>query len=126
VYHLQAAIAACHCAAKDYESTDWRQILSLYERLVEIDSSPVVALNHAIVVANLRGPQAGIDAIAAIPNLKALKAYYLLYAALGEFQARLGRSQAAAANFRTAQQLAGIKSEQRFLANRLEACEAQA
>src|SRR5215831_12336869 len=51
-YHLQAGIAACHCAAKDYESTDWGQILDLYDRLVEFDRSPVVELNRAIVVAN--------------------------------------------------------------------------
>jgi RNA polymerase sigma-70 factor (ECF subfamily) len=54
-YHLQAGIAACHCAAKDYESTDWSQILSLYDRLVESDASPVIALNRAIVIANIRG-----------------------------------------------------------------------
>jgi RNA polymerase sigma-70 factor (ECF subfamily) len=69
-YHLQAGIAACHCAAKDYESTDWRQILSLYDRLVEFDNSPVVALNRAIVVANIHGPGAGLDAVAAIQRLE--------------------------------------------------------
>src|SRR5207244_13321899 len=47
-YHLQAGIAACHCAASDYESTDWPQILSLYDRLLELDDSPVIALNRAV------------------------------------------------------------------------------
>ncbi len=65
-YHLQAAIAACHCAAADYESTDWRKILSLYDRLLELDNSPVIALNRAVAVANVHGPQAGIDAVAEI------------------------------------------------------------
>ncbi len=60
-YHLQAGIAACHCAAKDYASTDWRQILSLYDRLLEFDDSPVVALNRAVALAEVRGPQAGIE-----------------------------------------------------------------
>src|SRR5256885_8377145 len=64
-YHLQAGIAACHCAAKDYESTDWRQILSLYDRLAEFDDSPVVALNRAIVVANIHGPKAALHNVAA-------------------------------------------------------------
>ena len=47
-YHLQAAIAACHCAAKDYQSTDWAQILSLYDRLLEMNDSPVIVLNRAV------------------------------------------------------------------------------
>src|SRR4030095_12120401 len=76
-YHLQAGIAACHCAAKDYASTDWEQILSLYDRLVAIDDSPVAALNRAIVVANVRGPKAGLEAVAAIPRLEQLNSYYL-------------------------------------------------
>ena len=81
-----------HCAAKDYESTDWPQILSLYDRLIEFDDSPVVALNRAIVVANIHGPQAGLDAVAAIQRRDKLKSYYLLYAVLGEFEARLNNS----------------------------------
>ena len=125
VYHLQAGIAACHCAAKDYESTDWRQILSLYDRLVEFDDSPVVALNRAIVVANLHGPRAGLDAVAAIQRLEKLNSYYLLYAVLGEFEARLNHSQAAAGHFRKSLRLAEIKSERKFLSKRLLACKGQ-
>jgi RNA polymerase sigma-70 factor (ECF subfamily) len=118
-YHLQAGIAACHGAAKDYATTDWPQILSLYDRLVELDDSPVVALNRAIVIANVRGPQAGLDAIAAIRNLEALNTYHLLYAVLGEFEARLNHFKAAADHFRKSLQLANIKSEQTFLSKRL-------
>ena len=123
VYHLQAGIAACHCTAQDFASTDWRQILSLYDRLVELDGSPVVALNRAIVIANLHGPQAGLEALAAIRDLEALNTYYLLHAVLGEFESRLNHAQAAAGHFRKSLQLAGIKSEQAFLAKRLRACE---
>ncbi len=122
-YHLQAGIAACHCAAKNYESTDWQQILSLYDRLVETDGSPIIALNRAIVIANLRGPKAGLAAVAAIQDLEKLNSYYLLYAVQGEFESRLNHSQAAAAHFRKALQLAEIKSEQVFLSKRLQACE---
>jgi RNA polymerase sigma factor (sigma-70 family) len=122
-YHLQAGIAACHCAAKNYMSTDWPQILSLYDRLVEFDDSPVVALNRAIVIANLHGPKAGLDAIAAIRDLEMLNTYYLLPAVLGEFESRLNHAQAAAGHFRKSLQLAEIKSEQAFLAKRLQACE---
>jgi predicted RNA polymerase sigma factor len=63
-YHIQAGITACHCAAKDYESTDWSHILSLYGRLLEFDDSPVTALNRAVAVANVHGPRAGIAAVA--------------------------------------------------------------
>jgi len=124
-YHLQAGIAASHCAAKDYESTDWRQILSLYDRLVEFDNSPVIALNRAIVVANIHGPGAGLDAVAAIQGREKLDAYYLLYAVLGEFEAQLNDPLAAAGYFRRSLQLAETKSEQLFLSKRFRACEDQ-
>ena len=124
-YHLQAGIAACHCAARDYAATDWGHILELYDRLVEFDDSPVVALNRAVAVAEVHGPQAGIEAVGAIRNLQSLESYYLLYAVLGEFESRMNHAPAAAAHFRKAIQLAEIKSEQMFLANRLHASEEQ-
>jgi RNA polymerase sigma-70 factor (ECF subfamily) len=122
-YHLQAGIAACHCAARDYASTDWPQILALYDRLVEIDGSPVVALNRAIAVANVRGPAAGIAAIEAIRDREKLESYHLLYAVLGEFEARRGRQPAAADFFQRALKLADTKSEQAFLEKRLRDCQ---
>jgi len=109
-YHLQAGIASCHCAAKDYESTDWRHILELYDQLIGLDESPVVALNRAVALAEVDGPQAGIEAVGAIRNLQSLESYYLLYAVLGEFEARLDHRQAAAEHFRKSLQLAEIKS----------------
>lgn len=124
-YHLQAGIAACHCAAPDYESTDWRQILALYDQLAEFDGSPVVALNRAIVVANLHGPKAGLDCVAAMPDRDKLESYHLLYAVLGEFESRQNDPLAAAGYFRKAMQLAKTGSEQEFLMKRFEACEAQ-
>ena len=124
-YHLEAGIAACHCAAKDYESTDWPQILSLYDRLIEFDDSPVAALNRAVAVANIKGPKAGVDAIAAIQNKEKLESYYLLYAVLGEFEAQLNDPLAAAGYFRKSLQLAEIKSEQVFLLERFRACQEQ-
>jgi RNA polymerase sigma factor (sigma-70 family) len=121
-YHLQAGIAACHCAAKDYESTDWQQILSLYDRLIEFDQSPVVALNRAVAFAKIRGPQAGITAVAAIRSSQKLKSYYLLYAVLGEFEAQLDHKKAAAEHFRRSFELAETKSERAFLLKRLQSC----
>lgn len=123
-YHLQAGIAACHCAAKDYASTEWPQILALYDELVTFDDSPIVALNRAVALAEVQGPQAGIEAVGAIQNLQSLESYYLLHAVLGEFESRLNHRQAAAAHFRKSLQLAEIKSEQAFLSKRLRDCEA--
>src|SRR5260370_2731005 len=89
-YHLEAGIAACHCAAQDYESTDWRQILSLYDRLVELDQSPVVALNRAVAVAEVHGPVAGLAAAHGIRNPTQLDFYYRHYDVPGEFSASRG------------------------------------
>jgi len=125
-YHLQAGIAACHCAAPDYESTDWPHILSLYNGLIEIDESPVVALNRAVAVANVHGTEAGIEALQAIRNRAKLDTYYLLYAVLGEFEVQLNRGENAAAYFRRALELADTKSERQFLAKKLKrACSLQ-
>jgi predicted RNA polymerase sigma factor len=119
-YHLQAGIAACHSVASDYESTDWRKILSLYDRLLELDDSPVIALNRAVAVANVHGPQAGIEAVERIENGSQLKSYYLLYAVLGEFEKQLNNFQAAIDNFRKALELTELTSEQLFLSKRLQ------
>ena len=109
-YHLQAGIAACHCAAKDYGSTDWPQILSLYDRLVEMNDSAVILLNRAVALANVHGPKAGIEAVQAIQNRQELTSYYLLYAVLGEFEADLNNKEAAANYFRKSLELTTIKS----------------
>ena len=124
-YHLQAGIAAVHNAAVDYAATDWAQILDLYDRLVAYDNSPIIALNRAVALAEVYGPQVGLEAVAAIPDLQALKSYYLLHAVLGEFEFRRGQFRVAAAHFNTAVQLAELKSEQMFLARRLQACLSQ-
>lgn len=118
-YHLQAGIAACHCAARDYESTNWPHILTLYNGLVQIDDSPVVALNRAVAVANVHGAEAGIEAVEAIRNRAKLDTYYLLYAVLGEFEVQLKRVGNAAGYFRQALELADTKSERQFLARKL-------
>src|SRR5437870_4195563 len=124
-YHIQAGIAACHCEAPNYDSTNWRQILALYDRLIQFDNSPVVALNRAVAVANVHGPKAGLEAVAAIENRDKLESYYLLYAVLGEFEAQMNDPLAAAGYFRRSLQLAETKSEQLFLSKRFRACEDQ-
>lgn len=122
-YHVEAGISASHCAAKDYESTNWPRILSLYDLLIDMDDSPVVALNRAVAVANVHGPRAGIAAVEAIRNREQLNSYYLLYAVLGEFESLLSNRQAAINYFRKSLELATIKSEMKFLSKRLSSLE---
>lgn len=122
-YHLQAGIAACHCAAKDYASTDWEKILLLYDRMLTLDDSPVVALNRAVALAEARGPQAGIKAVNAIPDLKALESYYLFHAVMGDFELQLNHLPIAAAHFQRALELAEMPPEKKFLEKRLQSCE---
>ena len=124
-YHLQAGVAAVHCAAKDYESTDWAQILSLYDRLVELDNSPVVALNRAVALTQVHGARSGLEAVDAIANPQALESYYLFYAVRAELEWQLSDYTAATEHFRQALKLTEVKSEQLFLSKRLRECEEQ-
>jgi len=121
-YHLQAGIAACHATAITYESTDWAKILSLYDRLIEFDGSPVVALNRAVAVASVHGPGAGLQTVRGIRDRQKLDAYYLFYAVIGELEMRLNNHEAAAQEFRKAFELAETKSERAFLLKRLQRC----
>jgi RNA polymerase sigma-70 factor (ECF subfamily) len=121
-YHLQAGIAACHDMAPDYESTDWQRILFHYDQWVALNDSPLVALNRAVALANVKGPQAGLEAVAAIPNREQLGDYYLVDAVLGDFEEQVGDFKAAAEHFRRAMQNTEVTSERAFLEKRLLAC----
>lgn len=119
-YHLQAGIAAIHCTAPDYASTDWARILRHYDELNRLKPSPIVALNRAVAVAHLHGPQAGLNAIAEIPQRDRLDTHYLLHAVVGELHWRLKDHRAAAGSFRRALQLAQVGPEQLYLTRMLE------
>jgi RNA polymerase sigma-70 factor (ECF subfamily) len=119
-YHLQAGIAAIHCTAADYASTDWARILRHYDELYRIKPSPIVALNRAVAVAHQHGPQAGLDAVAAIPQRDRLESHYLLHAVTGELHWRLQQHRLAAENFRRALALAHVGPEQLYLSRLLE------
>jgi RNA polymerase sigma-70 factor (ECF subfamily) len=95
----------------------------MYDRLVQFDGSPVVALNRAVAVANLRGPEAGIAAVKAIPNRPQLNGYYLLYAVLGDLEMRRRDFGPAAEHLRKALSFAELQSEKAFLAKQISACE---
>lgn len=121
-YHLEAAIAAVHTGAPSVEETDWEQIVSLYDTLMEILPSPVVALNRAIAVAQRDGPERGLEEIHAIVDGDRLAAYPFYPAALGEMELRAGKDAQAREHFRTALALARSPVERRFLEGRLAAC----
>jgi RNA polymerase sigma-70 factor (ECF subfamily) len=121
-FHLQAGIAACHTVAESYDSTDWKKILSLHDMLVELDDSPVFALNRAVAVAKVYGPEAGLKAVQEIQNNRPINRYYLLHAVLAEFNMELGQFRQAIDSFRQAHELTTVKSEQVFLANKLARC----
>ncbi len=122
-YHIEAGIAACHSTAADETSTDWPRILSLYDCLVELNASPIVALNRAVAVARVHGPQAGLDALDAIIARRSLETYHLHHAVRGTFAAELGRFTEALVHFHKAEILATLPSEREFMARRIRECE---
>jgi RNA polymerase sigma-70 factor (ECF subfamily) len=123
-YHVEAAIAAAHDSAPSVDETDWASIVSLYDRLMAIAASPVVALNRAVAVAQRDGAERGIEMLHAIQDRDRLKSYPFYPAALGELELRRGNREAAREHFSAALVLARSPMERRFLEKRLQACEA--
>lgn len=119
-FHLQAGIAALHSVAPDHARTDWGRILAHYDALLRLRPSPIVALNRAVAVAQVHGPQAGLDAIAAMPHREQIESHYLLHAVAGELHRRLRQHDAAAESFRRALALARVGTEQVHLTRLLE------
>lgn len=120
VYAIQAAIAAVHASAETAESTDWGQVVALYDLLLRAEPSPVVELNRAVAVAMRDGPKAGLTLIENILARGELKGYHLAHAALADLNRRLGRYPEAADSYREALELATQDPERRFLKGRLD------
>jgi RNA polymerase sigma-70 factor, ECF subfamily len=121
-YHVQAAIAVAYAAAPDLGAIDWRLILSLYDRLSAMDPSPIIALNRAVALAKVEGPQAALAAIDALHGRRALSGYHLYAAARGHFLLELGRASDAAECFRAALAMRCSEPERRFLRRKLAEC----
>jgi RNA polymerase sigma-70 factor (ECF subfamily) len=121
-YHVQAAIAATHARASVSASRDWPLVLYLYDQLLAINPSPVVALNRAVAVAKVHGPAEALDAIAPLENDPKLHDYYLLLAVRGHLLLELGRRTEAAASFRAALACPCSEPERRFLRRKLADC----
>jgi RNA polymerase sigma-70 factor (ECF subfamily) len=118
-YQIQAAINAVHAHAASFEATDWNQILALYDQLLGLSATPVVALNRAIALGEVRGPAA---ALALIEDLASdLEEYHLFHATRADLLRRLGRPGNAAVAYRRAADLATNDAERAFLVARLAA-----
>ncbi len=113
-YQIQAAINAVHSVAPSFDSTDWHAILTLYEQLYAFTPTPVVALNRAVALAEVRGPVVGL---AAVDDLRSagLDGYYLFHASRANLLRRLGRTAEAAEAYATARALTANPVEQAFL-----------
>ena len=118
-YQLQAAIAAVHAEAKTADETDWRQIVALYEELMRITASPIVALNHAAAVAMAHGFERGLSFIEAADAGGALQNYYLFHASRADLLRRLRRFEEARAAYETALSLTTNRVEQNYIRRRL-------
>jgi RNA polymerase sigma-70 factor (ECF subfamily) len=121
-YHLEAGIAACHSLAPSFAATDWQQIVTLYDLLLEQDGSPIIALNRAVAVAQVHGHRAGLEAIGQIKNRAALENYHLLHSVTGTLWHDAGEKARAAQCFRRALELAALPAERALLEKRLAQC----
>ncbi len=122
-YHVEAGIAWVHATSISTEETDWKHIVSLYDLLMTIRPSPVVALNRAIAIGQHEGPTRGLEEIHAIADRDRLANYPFYFAALGEFEFRNGKYDISQEEFRRALAVARNPMEREFLQRRISACE---
>ena len=118
-YAVQAAIAALHARAPNYNDTDWPQIAGLYEVLLRISPSPVIELNHAAVVSMVDGPARALDLIDALEARGSLRGYALMPAVRADLLRRLGRRDAAREAYRAATSATQLEPLRRLYARRL-------
>lgn len=114
-YHLQAGIAACHAVAPMYADTDWAEIVSLYDALLDVEPTPIVALNRAIALSRVQGAAAGLRALAPLQDDPTLSRYYLFHATLGELTRETGDLAGSARHYAAALELPTSSPVRRFL-----------
>jgi RNA polymerase sigma-70 factor, ECF subfamily len=118
-YSIQAAIAALHAEAPRYEDTDWREIVGLYDLLMRVEPTPVVALNRAAALAMRDGVEAALPIVERLLNDPALQNYHLAHATHADLCRRLNRDPDALASYERALMLANELTDKRFLARRI-------
>ncbi len=123
-YALQAAIVACHARARTAGETDWSKIVALYDALVELTQSPVVALNRAVAIGMAFGPEAGLEVVESLASEPSLAGYHLLPSARADLLARLGRHDEARVDFERAAALTENQRERTLLLARAAALRA--
>jgi RNA polymerase sigma-70 factor (ECF subfamily) len=121
-FHILAAISAYHCAAIKYEMTDWKSILALYDRLLEIDRSPLVLLNRAIAVSKVEGIAAAIDELKNIQESLPLRSYHHFYSTLGAFYVEAEEYKTAIPILEKAVGLAPLLAEKAILKKKIDYC----
>jgi predicted RNA polymerase sigma factor len=119
-YHVEAAIAAVHATAPSMQETNWAEIVSLYDTLIKIRPTPIVALNRAIAIGQRDGPERGIEALQTIDHSERLAKYPFYHAAFGEFELKRIQPEAARGHFSVALGLARNNIDRRFFAQRIE------
>jgi RNA polymerase sigma factor (sigma-70 family) len=122
-YALQAAIAACHMRARTAEETDWNRITLLYDALLQITPSPIVALNRAVALGMAQGPAAGLDAVNGLAAEPALAGYHLLPSVRGDLLTKMGRFTEAHEEIQRAITMTQNVREQELLMERLKQIE---
>jgi RNA polymerase sigma factor (sigma-70 family) len=120
-YHIEAAIAFEHCAAPDFESTNWQRILELYDWLMRIAPSPVTELNRIAAVMQADGPQKALYELSNMPEAGMLKGYYLYHVVLGEIYSRTGNPKEAKLAFDRAAALTGSEIERNVILGKIAA-----
>jgi RNA polymerase sigma-70 factor, ECF subfamily len=118
-YAVQAAIAALHAQAKSWGETDWRQIAGLYDVLLRLQPSPVIALNHAAAISMVDGPQVALNLVDSLAAREKLNGYHLLPAVRADLLVKLDRIDEATVAYREAIALAKLAPERRWLEQRL-------
>jgi RNA polymerase sigma-70 factor (ECF subfamily) len=121
-FHLEAMIAFHHAQAPCCEETDWGSIVGLYDLLLKMRTSPVIALNRAIAIGQLEGPDCGLEALLSLPDRERLETYPFYPAAIADLYLKSGNSVLAKSYFAYAASLARNPAEKQFLLGRLGAC----
>jgi RNA polymerase sigma factor (sigma-70 family) len=122
VFHIMAAVSACHCSAPDFASTDWKAILNLYDHLLLVDHSPLVKLNRSVALAKVSGVQKALEELQQLKSDVSFNSYHLLYATEGEFYFEMKEYPRAAEAYRKAIACSSLQPEKDLLQKKLERC----
>ena len=124
-YHLRAGICACHSLAKDYQSTDWMKIFSLYDQYLEINDSLEIALERAHLISEFKGPRAGIESILRIDSKHKTDTSKLLNASLAELYIKLNKYDKAIDHLSKSHKLSNTEKEKKLYLNKIDFCKQQ-